>query len=170
MNISNKNIKNGDNNLIDEKLLKKLNEVKEPEPTISGTILYDKFVNLHIYTDNILDNIITLLTEIEKTTTDKVLMRYIYKLKLNRNKIDFHRNFTHCKYKRLSSLVIHYDKCFDKCEKIIKRLSKSSFNLSQIIKTEFDKIKEHDKDQIYKKTYWQLLFDNKYHYNCHTQC
>ncbi|XWV24473.1 putative ORFan [Tupanvirus deep ocean] len=168
MKFFNKNKKNKDESLIDKQTLTKLNKVKEPEPVVQGTTLYSKFVNLHIYTDSILDNIITHLTEIEKITTDNILMRYIYKLKVNRNKIKHYRNnFTYCKYKQASNLIIYYDKCFEKCHKIIKRLLKSSCDCAQLIETEFDKIQEYDKDQIHYKTNLQLLFDNKCHDNCH---
>lgn len=125
--------------------------------------IYDKFILMNYSTDTCLDRIIKILAIIEKTSIDKKLLRYIYKLKINRNKVKYYRlNLTYCKINMVQSLVLSYDKCFVKCHKIINNLNKNKSEYLNDITLNFRKIKDNDIDNIYEETKLQLFIDRTF--------
>lgn len=143
----------------EKNILRKLNILKEPEPKKTNYCIFNEFVRLHISTDIILDNIIKILVDVEKSSIDDVLMRYIYKLKIHRNLIKCHRaKQMICQYRNAEKMILAYDKCFEKCDKIINRLNKYNSECGEKVKTEFTKIKANDMNNIHEKTRSRLAY------------
>lgn len=159
-----RNKNNPDNNIYE-----KLESIKEPP--VPKKCIYDDFIEMHLITDIILDNMLLILFDIEKETIDPILMRYISKLKVNRNNVKYHRKFLqYCSFSLAEILVIYYDKCFEKCEKIIKRMKKYNYNCEccEKIFEEYQKIKQNNdnNNDLHSRIKICLTHDSKNDFEC----